>query len=154
FKKQNTIVFETKNESPEVIILLSVYNEQKVIAQKIESIIASDYPKSKLQLWIGSDNSTDETVEMIQSYQKEYSFIRLYVYTDRYRKASVLNRMRTTLQEEYNAEQLQKTVMILTDANVFFEPQTIYELAKHFQNATIAQVGANIQNSGLREDGI
>lgn len=154
FKKQNAIVFETNSEFPEVIILLSAYNEQKVIAQKIESVIASDYPKNKLQLWIGSDNSSDETVDIIESYQKQYPFIRLFAYTDRNGKAGVLNRLHATLQHKYSEEQLQKTVLILTDANVFFEPQTIYELAKHFRNATIAQVGANIQNSGLREDGI
>lgn len=155
FKKQNKNVFEKEStELPEVIILLAAYNEQKVIAQKIESIIASDYPKSKLKLWIGSDNSSDETVEIVQSYQKTHPFVRLFAYTDRNGKAGVLNRMYTTLNQEYNAEQLQKNVLILTDANVFFQPQTVYELAKHFRNENVAQVGANIQNSGLREDGI
>lgn len=155
FKKQNEIVFEPNSDQlPEVIILLSVYNEQKVISQKIESILASDYPKNKLQLWIGSDNSTDETVAIIQSYQKEHSFIRLFAYMDRNGKAGVLNRLHKVLNEEYSPEQLEKIALILTDANVFFEPQLVYELVKHFRNSQIAQVGANIQNSGLRDDGI
>lgn len=155
FKRQNETVFEPKSvDLPETIILLSAYNEQKVIAQKIESVIASNYPKDKLQLWIGSDNSTDETVAIIQSYQQKHAFIRLFDYKNRNGKAGVLNRLHQVLAEEYRPEQLDNMVLILTDANVFFAPQLVYELAKHFRNPQIAQVGANIQNSGLREDGI
>lgn len=155
FRKQNQIFFELNStDLPKIIIVLSAYNEQKVISRKIESIVTANYPKNKLQLWIGSDNSTDSTVSIIQSYQKEYPFIRLFNYKDRNGKAGVLNRMRNIINEEYKPEQLEKMILVLTDANVFFSPQMLYELAKHFKNQDIAQVGANIQNSGLRDDGI
>ncbi len=42
------------------------------------------------------------------------------------------------------------TVFVFTDANVMFTPETLYELAKHFKNSGIGQVGANILNRGLR----
>src|SRR5690606_20080652 len=96
----------------------------------------------------------DETVSIIQSYQQKHAFIRLFDYKDRNGKAGVLNRLHRVLNEEYSTEQLENTVLILTDANVFFASQLVYELAKHFRNPQIAQVGANIQNSGLRDDGI
>ncbi len=44
--------------------------------------------------------------------------------------------------------------VILTDANVFFEKDMLYQLVKHFKNEKIGVVGANIINIGLKEDGI
>jgi hypothetical protein len=58
------------------------------------------------------------------------------------------------LHTEYSPAALKNLVLVLTDANVFFEQETLFELAKHFKNPLVAQVGANILNSGLREDGI
>jgi cellulose synthase/poly-beta-1,6-N-acetylglucosamine synthase-like glycosyltransferase len=45
-------------------------------------------------------------------------------------------------------------VLVLTDANVFFAPDTIYELVKHFRNPAIGLVGGNILNPAHRREGI
>src|SRR5690606_1843765 len=45
-------------------------------------------------------------------------------------------------------------VFILTDANVFFTKDTIYQLVKHYKNPEVAQVGGNIINPEHKQDGI
>ena len=51
------------SQSPEAVsILMSVYNEEKVIAEKLESIINSDYPINKLEILIGSDGSLHKPI--------------------------------------------------------------------------------------------
>lgn len=152
-KAGNSDVF-TKDELPELLICMSVFNEQKVIRQKLDSIVNTSYPLAKLNVWIGSDNSTDQTNEIIQEYALKYPFIQLFAYSDRNGKSGVLNKLHEQLNAEYSPFALQRLVLVLTDANVFFERETLFELAKHFKNPSVAQVGANILNSGLREDGI
>lgn len=152
-KHPNNNVF-ARNELPELLICMSVFNEEKVMQQKLESIINTSYPLDKLKVWIGSDNSTDQTNEIIQDYAFKYPFIQLFAYPDRNGKSGVLNKLHRHLEAVYSSSDLQQLVLVLTDANVFFEKETLFELAKHFKNPLVAQVGANILNSGLKVDGI
>ena len=41
-------------------------------------------------------------------------------------------------------------MLVLTDANVFFAPDTLFELVKHFHNPAIGLVGGNILNPNHR----
>ena len=69
-KKQN--VFSEKANIEAVTIIIPLYNEEKVIAEKLDSILESNYPKDKLFLLIASDNSTDKTNEIVQQYVEKY----------------------------------------------------------------------------------
>lgn len=53
---------KTKKDTPIVTVQLPVYNEFYVIERLIESIVALDYPKDKLQIQL-LDDSTDESKE-------------------------------------------------------------------------------------------
>jgi cellulose synthase/poly-beta-1,6-N-acetylglucosamine synthase-like glycosyltransferase len=152
-KKENTEVYLiTDANLPEVYIVFSAFNEEKVITEKLESIFCTSYPLEKLHVYIGSDNSTDRTNEIIQRFAVNYSQLKFYPFTDRNGKATVLNR----LVAEIEKTNFNKTdsVFIFTDANVMFTPNTVYELVKHFKNESIGQVGANILNRGQKADGI
>lgn len=139
---------------PNVIVWMAVYNEEKVIAKKFDSILETTYPLDKISIWIGSDNSNDKTAEIIKSYQSRFPNIVFYDFKERAGKSGVLNKMRKTLLEKYSANDLQTTLLIPTDANVFFKQNTITALAKNFNDSAIGQVGANIENTGLSEQGI
>ena len=52
---------QTRNYQPTISILLSVFNEEKVIEEKIKNIFECDYPKDKLEIIIGNDCSSDST---------------------------------------------------------------------------------------------
>ena len=66
-----------KDYQPHVTILMSVYNEESVILNKLQSISSSSYPKNKLSIYIGSDCSNDDSNEIIENFikdKKEYFF--------------------------------------------------------------------------------
>ena len=130
---------------PEVSIIISVYNEELVIKEKIESILNSNYSKEKLEIIIGSDASDDRTTEIVRSYMDKYSNIKYFEYSNRRGKPSVINDLIVQSSNE---------IIILTDTNVFFEKQMIATIVKHFRDEKIGLVGANIQNSGMNKDGI
>lgn len=145
-KKQNeTIYLPSDADLPEVTILLAVYNEELVIEEKIRTTFDSNYPAAKIHFHIGSDASTDRTNEIIRSYQERYPQLKLKIFPGRTGKSGIINEL---------ASEAQSPVFILTDANVFFNNDTIYQLVKHYRNPEVAQVGGNIINPVHKDDGI
>src|SRR5690554_5695921 len=68
------------NYKPTVTVMVVAHNEEKVILEKLNNIIALDYPKDKIEFLISSDNSTDRTNEIDKKFiveNPEYN-IRLY----------------------------------------------------------------------------
>ena len=72
---------------PNVSLIISAYNEQNVIAEKIKNAIALDYPKEKLEIIVASE-STDKTDEIVSEYQQQG--VILYGYKGREGKAATL----------------------------------------------------------------
>jgi cellulose synthase/poly-beta-1,6-N-acetylglucosamine synthase-like glycosyltransferase len=132
---------KSKRESPvlntslTIGVIIAAYNEENVIAQKIQSILDSDYPLEKVSIYIGSDASTDKTNELIASFQQNYPTIYLKVFQGRSGKAFIINQL---------AKECPDDIFILTDANVFFTQNTISNLVRHFSNPKTKQVCANI----------
>jgi cellulose synthase/poly-beta-1,6-N-acetylglucosamine synthase-like glycosyltransferase len=49
--------------TPPVTVVVAAYDEQDVIARKVENVLALDYPRERLELIVASDGSSDATVE-------------------------------------------------------------------------------------------
>lgn len=130
---------------PSVSIIMSAYNEDKVIRQKLKSLIESDYPQNLVEILIGSDNSSDKTNEILSEYALLYSNIKPIFLETRQGKANIINQL---------AEKSTGEILILTDANVIFTKSTIYNLVKNFKNSEIDIVGGTILNTNIKKDGI
>lgn len=63
---------------PKVSIIIAAHNEELVISDKLTSIIKGDYPLDKIEILIGSDNSTDNTNAILSEWAEKYSFIKPY----------------------------------------------------------------------------
>src|SRR5438132_4648550 len=53
---------------PHVSLLIAAYNEASCIGQRIENLLAQDYPADKLEILVGSDGSNDATEGIVQHY--------------------------------------------------------------------------------------
>ena len=144
-KKDNEDIFAPGNKLPFVSVILSVYNEEQVIREKLRSVFKTNYPEDKFEMLIGSDGSTDKTNAILKLFSVEEPSIRFFDYPERKGKGSVLNR----LQKEAKGE-----ILIFTDAQVIFTPDLIYRLTRHFKNPSIGLVGANIVNKRTDTSGI
>lgn len=60
-----------------ISVICPIYNEEKYIAQCIDSILAQDYPKDDLEVIFVDGMSTDKTREIVAGYAEMYPFIRL-----------------------------------------------------------------------------
>jgi cellulose synthase/poly-beta-1,6-N-acetylglucosamine synthase-like glycosyltransferase len=144
-KKRELTEYSRKEELPFVSILMSIYNEELVISEKIESILASNYPKDKYEIIIGSDCSDDKSNEIVSKFSEQYNFITLLPYTERQGKPNVINQI---------FEHSKGEIIILTDANVMFDENAIFELVKYFKNEGIGLVDSQMINKGIVKDGI
>lgn len=132
-------------EWPSVTIVFSVFNEEKVIRRKLESILNSDYPKDKLQVLIGSDNSTDITHSIIEEFVANNSNITLVKKTSRHGKLKIINELIDLTTTEH---------LVFTDANVFFEPITLKALVYNLLAKDAKMVCGNILKFSPKNQGI
>lgn len=143
FKSSNELIYE--DELPSVSIIIPAHNEEKVIQQKLESLLASNFSLEHIQLLIGADNCKDRTVEIISTFQSKFPHLTLVEFQDRQGKINVVNQLMTKAENE---------VIIMTDANVLFEANTIAQLVKHFKNPNIGLVDSRMEHFGIKETGI
>ena len=143
---QNQDVYRpAASDLPAVDILLAAHNEAAVIVEKVRTTFATTYPLDRLRLLVGSDNSSDQTNSLLATLATQYPQLRVEAYAARTGKPTVIANL---------ARQATAPVLVLTDANVFFAPDTLYELVKHFCNPAIGLVGGHILNPEHRAAGI
>ncbi len=65
------------SELPTVSILVACRNEESNIQNCLHSLLALNYPKDKLNIIIGNDQSEDRTLEIAQKFEQAYSFIKV-----------------------------------------------------------------------------
>jgi cellulose synthase/poly-beta-1,6-N-acetylglucosamine synthase-like glycosyltransferase len=53
---------------PTVAVIIAAYNEETVIARRIENLLDLDYPREKFQIVVTSDASSDRTEEIAATY--------------------------------------------------------------------------------------
>ena len=109
-------------EWPQVSIILSAYNEENVIADRLKNLLDLDYPRERLEILVGSDGSTDRTCEIVNRFNPQG--IRLVAFKERRGKASVVNDL---------VAQARGDIAVLTDANTFFDSDAVRELVKAFR---------------------
>ncbi len=145
-KKPNEVVFRQFDENlPHVSVIMSVYNEERIIRQKIESVFNTSYPKDRLQVLVGSDASIDNTHHLLQELSAKFPNLKLHFFVERSGKPNVINQL---------VEKATTELIILTDASGIFEKDTIFQMVKHYKNPEISLVGANLISNQTSGDGI
>jgi cellulose synthase/poly-beta-1,6-N-acetylglucosamine synthase-like glycosyltransferase len=113
---------------PTVSIVVIAHDEAERIGRRIENLLALDYPRHKLEIVIGSDGSTDETVERARRYERFGVIVRAF---QQHRgKPAVVNALVPTVRGD---------IVIFADARQRFDAHTVRELVANFADA---QVGA------------
>lgn len=120
-------LFRSDENLPSVSILVAAYNEEGLIAQKIENTLALDYPKQKIQVIIVTDGSTDQTPIKVGKYKD----IHLLHSNKRGGKMAAIKRAIPFVEGE---------IILFTDANTFLNKIAVKELVKHYQNRKVGAV--------------
>jgi cellulose synthase/poly-beta-1,6-N-acetylglucosamine synthase-like glycosyltransferase len=115
--------------TPAVSLIISAYNEEKVIRRKIKNALALDYPADQLEIIVASDGSTDKTCAIAREYATQG--VALYHHSERRGKNGALNGA---------ASQIRGEILVFTDANGMFQRNAIRELVRPFADARVGCV--------------
>lgn len=115
---------------PTVTVLVPVYNEEGVIADKIANTLALDYPPDRLETLVVSDGSTDGTEAIVGRFGDRTRLLSL----PRSGKAFALNE---------GARAARGEILVLTDANTLLEPGSLRPLVDPFADPEVGGVCGN-----------
>jgi biofilm PGA synthesis N-glycosyltransferase PgaC len=118
---------------PPVTIIVVAHNEGHCICRRIENLLSSDYPHDSLEIVIGSDGSTDDTVERAQAYADRGVTVRRF--SDRRGKAAMLNDLIPSAHSD---------IVVLADARQRFEPAAIRRLVANFADPEVGAVSGEL----------
>jgi cellulose synthase/poly-beta-1,6-N-acetylglucosamine synthase-like glycosyltransferase len=144
-KKPKYSTYHHTDKLPSISVIMAAYNEESVIEDKIHSIYKNEYPAEKIEILIGSDNSSDNTNAICQRLEEENTNLHFTAFNKRQGKISIVNQLET---------QAKGDILILTDANVMFDNDTVFELIRYFRDEQVGLVDSRMINTGLKKEGI
>ena len=116
-------------EMPRVSVLISIYNEGRVLPSKLKNISETAYPADRIEFLLGSDGSTDRSNALIGDLHLPN--VCLHAFVQRRGKIAVLNDL---------VQRAEGEILVFSDANTIYEPETIRRLVAPFADPEIGAV--------------
>lgn len=117
--------------TPFVSFIITAYNEERRIKEKIENTFQQDYPKDKLEIIIASDCSTDRTDDIVKSYQAQN--VKLVRAAERRGKENA---------QRYAVDAATGDILIFSDVATILKPKGISNIVKNFNDPTVGCVSS------------
>jgi cellulose synthase/poly-beta-1,6-N-acetylglucosamine synthase-like glycosyltransferase len=111
---------------PTVCVIIAAYNEEPVIARRIQNLLELDYPREKLTIVVTSDASSDRTEEIALQYPE----VRV-VSNPRGGKVAAQNSA---------VRQTESELLAFSDANATWSPDALRKLVRAFADDDVAYV--------------
>jgi cellulose synthase/poly-beta-1,6-N-acetylglucosamine synthase-like glycosyltransferase len=118
---------------PTVSLIICAYNEEKVIAEKLENSLALAYPADRLEILVVSDGSTDGTARLVEAYGARLTAPRIVSLhqPERRGKPAAANRAASLASGD---------ILVFSDANSMYTPDSIARLVRHFADPIVGCV--------------
>lgn len=118
--------------TPFVSIIVPAYNAQRTMSLCIESLLAVNYPKDRLEIIIVDNNSTDQTADIIKQYPVTYM-------------------LEDEIQTSYAARNrairhAKGEILAFTDSDCIADPDWIQEGVKPFSDPSVVGVSGNVHS--------
>lgn len=116
---------QRRPNEPAVSLIIAVYNGERFLEAKLQSVLALEYPAGKLEIIVASDGSTDRTEEIAESFAgQRVSLLRL----PRGGKPAALNAA---------IGQARGEILVLTDVRQPLEPPSVARLVENFADPAV-----------------
>jgi cellulose synthase/poly-beta-1,6-N-acetylglucosamine synthase-like glycosyltransferase len=120
---------DRKDIYPDVSFIISCFNEEAVIREKLENTLALDYPQDKLEVVVVSDASNDRTDEIVGDFAAQG--VRLIRQDRNLGKTSGLN---------LAVPQTNGKIIVFSDANAMYEKDAVSKLIRNFNDKKVGYV--------------
>jgi len=118
---------------PRVSIVVVAHNEASSIEARLENLLALDYPAHRLEIIVGSDGSTDDTVKRARKY--EPFGVRVLAFSERSGKPAVLNAV---------VPHVSGDIVLFADARQRFEPSALRAIVADFADRSVGAVSGEL----------
>lgn len=127
---------------PRTAVLIPAWNEGAVIAESIDRLVKAEYPPDRLRIYVVDDASTDGTPLVVKAKEAQYpgQVVHLRREHGGQGKAHTLNHGLAIILEDDWMEAL-----LITDADVIFEPAALRTMARHLADPVVGSVTCYIK---------
>lgn len=116
---------------PRVAFIITAYNEEKRIHDKLTNTLRLDYPRDRMQIVVASDCSTDGTDDIVRSFQT--SGVRL-IRSDRKGGKEAA--------QQLAVESTDGEILVFSDTATILEPQAVSAIVKNFADESVGCVSS------------
>lgn len=120
-----------KSLYPTVTLIITAFNEEKRLTEKLESTLKSDYPNEKLQILVASDGSVDRTNDIVRGFRERG--VELLALPERGGK------------ERAQAAAVRKAtgeILLFTDVATILPPESLREIVSNFADPSVGCVSS------------
>ncbi len=120
--------------TPSISIIIAAKNEAPLLKRTLDSLVASDYPKDKMQVIVVTSNSSDGSEDFLKKYFKEQpgiDWLNLSEPLPKPGKPSALN---------YGLKSVKNDILVLYDAGSILKPDTIKQLVAPLKDESVKAV--------------
>ncbi len=119
---------------PRVTFLITAYNEEKSILQKLENTLSLDYPKDKLEVMVASDGSTDRTDAIVRGFADRGVVLK-----------RVEGRVGKTQTQNEAVKVATGEVIIFSDATTKYEQDAIKKIVRNYNDPAVGAVSGRYE---------
>ena len=112
---------------PEVTLMVCAYNEEDIIAEKMDNTHRLDYPSDRLHLVWVTDGSNDNTNSLLAAYPD----VKVIYSPERRGKAAAI---------KHGIKEIDTEIVMMTDANTMLNPGAVREIARLMQDPLVGCV--------------
>jgi cellulose synthase/poly-beta-1,6-N-acetylglucosamine synthase-like glycosyltransferase len=116
--------------TPRVTVVVAAHDEEDVIAQRLENLLALDYPPELVDILVASDASTDATDEIVERVAREEPRVRLL-------RCPRGGKIRA---QDAGVREARAELVAFSDANATWEPDALRRLVRSFADPDVAYV--------------
>jgi cellulose synthase/poly-beta-1,6-N-acetylglucosamine synthase-like glycosyltransferase len=117
--------------TPTVSCIITAYNEENGIQEKIENTLRQDYPRENLEIIVASDCSTDKTDEIVKGYQSQGVVL-----------VRALERKGKENAQKHAVEISSGDILTFSDVATILPPNAIANIVKNFNDPTVGCVSS------------
>lgn len=121
--------------APKTSILIAAYNEEKCIKNTILRLLESDFDLGKMEILVGSDNSSDATNSIVDGISKQYPQVRLIAFSQRNGKAKIMNELYKMAAGE---------ILVFCDANTLYQKDALKKMVELYADNSVGGVSGRL----------
>ncbi|MGH9733188.1 MAG: glycosyltransferase [Candidatus Acidiferrales bacterium] len=127
---------------PDISVIIPAHNEEAAIADTIRNILNCNYPRDRMEIFVGSDGSSDRTQEIVERFRNDA--VSLVSFPQHRGKSAIQNAL---------VKFANGSILVFTDADCLWAPDSLRCLVQHFSDARVGLVTGAPGYSNMADTG-